>query len=215
LVNRASDEGGLDSEGKLCTTTKETTMTESPLAPDWGHRHGVTHLWNEIVPGLSVGGTSDEDHVGLGRPFVDEERRDRLSGRMYRHFYIDEADITLEQFDAVVTLYAWARPVGWGVEELRWGIMDDREHAVGFDPQTMQETVRWTHRRWSQGKRVLVRCQAGLNRSSLVAALVLVRDGMEPQDAVDKVRRMRTGQALFNKQFYEFIVDTDPEFWRG
>lgn len=183
-------------------------MTESPLAPDWGHRHGVTHLWNEIVPGLYVGGTDDADVTG------DAVLWETRVGRPVRPDWAP-AFITLDEFDAVVTLYAFARPVDWGVEELRWGIMDDREHAVGFDPQTMQETVRWAHKRWKDGKRVLSRCQAGLNRSSLVATLVLVRDGMEPQQAVDTVRRGRCGQALFNKQFYRFVCDTPVEFWRS
>jgi hypothetical protein len=188
--------------------------TTSPLAPDWGKRHGVTHLWNEIVPGLWVGGTSDEDHMGLGRPFIDEPRRDGM-GRLYQHFEIDPADITLDHFDAVVTMYAWARPVDWGVEELRWGIMDDRNNPIGFDMETMRETVRWGHRRWSQGKNVLVRCQAGLNRSSLVAALIMVRDGVEPDEAVQKIRSQRSGQCLFNKPFYKFICETPVEFWRS
>jgi hypothetical protein len=184
------------------------TSTSSPLAPDWGMRHGVTHLWNEIVPGLYVGGTDDADVVGQA---VLWETR---AGRLVRPDFAP-AFITLDEFDAVVTLYAFARPVDWGVEELRWGIMDDRENPIAFDLETMQETVRWAHKRWAAGKRVLSRCQAGLNRSSLVTALVLVRDGYEPQQAVDAVRHGRTGQCLFNTHFYRFVCDTPVEFWRA
>jgi hypothetical protein len=183
-------------------------MTDAPLAPDWGLRHGVTHLWNEILPGLFVGGTDDADV--LGDAVLWETRR----GRPVRPDYADPF-ITKDDFDAVVTLYAFARPVDWFVEELRWGIMDDRENAIGFDPETMRETVAWAHRRWKNGGRVLARCQAGLNRSSLVAALVLVRDGMEPQQAVDVIRHNRSGQCLFNKEFYRFVCDTPVEFWRS
>jgi len=173
------------------------TMSKN-IAPDWGTRYGITELWSQITPGLYVGGTDDADVVGNA---VLWETR---VGRPVRPSHA-EAFITPEDFDAVVTLYAYARPVGWEVEELRWGIYDDRDSDFDPDLVALNETVAWAHRRWKAGKRVLIRCQAGLNRSSLIAALVLVQDGMPPQDAIDKIRRGRSHKALFNKQFVKFI----------
>jgi hypothetical protein len=171
-------------------------------APDWGRDYGIRELWTEIAPGLFVGGTADEDHVGVGR--------DYKGGRFFEIH--EDAEITTEEFDAVVTMYAWARPVDWGVEELRWGIYDSPTRGIDLD--SMADTVAWAHRRWKAGKRVLIRCQAGLNRSSLVAALVLVRDGVEPGEAIAKIRRTRSPRALFNPKFVETILDADPDTWR-
>lgn len=178
-----------------------TTMTEDKnLAPDWGHAYGIKELWTEVAPGLSVGGTDDGDVLGMAVLWETNE------GRPVRPTH-GSAFITLDDFDAVVTMYAFARPVDWHVEELRWGIMDG---PGDIDAETLAETVAWAHRRWKNGKRVLVRCQAGLNRSSLIAALVMIKDGMEPQDAIDKIRRTRARRALFNKDFVRFIQAATP-----
>jgi len=151
-------------------------------------------LWSRIRPGLWMGGTDDEDVTSNALP--NWETR----------------EITPEDFDAVVTMYAWARPVDWGVEELRWGIMDSERENI--DMHSLRETVVWTHRRWKAGKKVLVRCQAGMNRSGLVTALVLVRDGMEPGLAIHTVRSERQADALFNDAFADLIRETPAEFWR-
>jgi protein-tyrosine phosphatase len=37
----------------------------------------------------------------------------------------------------------------------------------------------------------LVHCQAGLNRSGLVTALALIRGGMQPEQAIAKIRQQR------------------------
>ena len=174
-------------------------------APDWGISYGIKELWSEVAPGLFVGGTADEDIVGVPR--------DRLLDRPGLNLV--DAEITTEEFDAVVTMYAWAQPADWGVEELRWGIMDSEYGRI--DVEALRDTVVWAHRRWKAGKRVLIRCQAGLNRSSLVAGLVLVREGMEGQEAVDKIRRTRSYKCLFNRRFEKLVIaasNVDADFWR-
>lgn len=181
---------------------EEVTPRIGNKAPDWGRNYGIRELWTQVAPGLFVGGTHDNDTIDVPRAAA--------RGRGLN--VLEDAEIGPEQFDAVVTMYAWARPVDWGVEELRWGIMDGHQ---ALPLEEMQETVAWAHRRWAAGKRVLIRCQAGLNRSSLIAALVLVRDGMTPPEAIDKIRRTRSPQALFNTAFTRFIIATPVETWRG
>ena len=187
---------------------KDTDTDVKRIAPDWMRRYGATELWSEIMPGLSQGGTRDEDVVGIMA---------RVN-RMQYGTRINDVEtppyITEETFDAVVTLYVCARPVGNGVEEYRWHIFDDPDVPFECETESMQDVVRWAHRRWLGGKNVLIRCQAGLNRSGLVMALVLVREGLEPQDAIDKVRRMRSHRALFNQEFVSYILNTPVETWR-
>lgn len=56
-----------------------------------------------------------------------------------------------------------------------------------------------------EGRRVLSRCQAGLNRSSLVAGLAMVRLGYSGADAVQLIRARRSPWALCNEEFADFL----------
>ena len=68
---------------------------------------------------------------------------------------------------------------------------------------------------WKAGKRVLIRCQAGINRSSLVAALLLIRDGYSARRAIDQLRRTRGGAVLANQHFNDWLLQVDVRRWRG
>jgi ADP-ribosyl-[dinitrogen reductase] hydrolase len=43
------------------------------------------------------------------------------------------------------------------------------------------------------GKRVLVHCRGGIGRAGTIAACLLVEFGMDPDRAIDEVRRVRRG----------------------
>lgn len=167
-------------------------MTTSAPAPDWGRRIGIDALWTEIRPNLWLGGTADDDTVA--------DPRDGI--RKMDYFDIFAGQVTDEHFDAVVTVYAWAQPVDWNVEELRYGFYDGVD---AVDPETLTELANWAYRRWSAGKRVLIRCQAGLNRSSLVMALVLMRDGASATEAITEIRSRRSRHCLNNSHFVDLI----------
>ena len=56
------------------------------------------------------------------------------------------------------------------------------------------------------GKRVLVTCYAGLNRSALVAGLALgMITRMKPDEIVDLIRARRSSEALNNSHFVEYL----------
>ena len=179
----------------------------NPAAPDWSRELGIENLWTQVQEGLWVGGTDDYDTVESAREI---DMHGRGGG--------DSAAITPNEFDSVVTLYAWARPVDWLVEEYRWGIYDGGKNAPSIEQ--VRDVVKWAHGRWKSGNRTLLRCQAGLSRSVFFTALVLVRDGWEPQAAIDHIRRERSQYCFsvngsadgghFNKIFYKIPV----EFWR-
>ena len=58
----------------------------------------------------------------------------------------------------------------------------------------------------------LVHCQAGLNRSSLIAARVLmIHDGFTAADAVKFLRERRSPACLCNRSFEEWILGLDEE----
>ncbi|MCB9412187.1 MAG: dual specificity protein phosphatase family protein [Actinobacteria bacterium] len=139
---------------------------------------------DEIAPGLFMGGTRDDDTIDLPARLRDLGERG--------------------EYDAVVTLYAWAQPVDWEVEELRYGFGDGA--LAGPDIARVVRAAAWAHQRWRSGDRVLIRCQAGLNRSGLVSALVLVIEGWEPDVAIRRIRDRRSPYALFNSDFVRWLV---------
>jgi protein-tyrosine phosphatase len=60
----------------------------------------------------------------------------------------------------------------------------------------------------ASGHRVLSHCGMGLNRSALVAGLILMTQGMTGPQVVAQLRQRRTG-ALFNEVFARYLLDLD------
>ena len=141
-------------------------------------------LWSEVLPGLWQGGTDDNDWIDSGR------RR---------------GQITKFDFDSVYTFFGGANPVDYGVHETRFafydGDMQDFDVEIDLVP-----IVEKAHADWKAGKKVLIRCQAGLNRSGLVMALVLMREGHAPREAIDLIRARRGDIALCNKTFENWLL---------
>jgi hypothetical protein len=147
-------------------------------------------MWHEVVPGLWQGGTPDDEWLDL--PWSDG------------HGVVQDA----RPFDAVVTLFVLAQPFGGGVPELRFGFPD--AHPDHADMDEVVAAAAWAHAQWRSGKRVLVRCQAGWNRSGLVTALVLVLDGWDAADAIARIRETRSPNALCNHDFVAWLLALDP-----
>lgn len=165
-------------------------------APDYSKFLEETELWSEILSNLWQGGTDDLDVIG------DSTHVDLFAEE-------DAAFITPQNFDTVYTLYQYANPVGWFVKEYRYCVYDwNIEH---LDLKELYKMVKHAHAEWKEGKRILIRCQAGLNRSSLVTALVLIREGYTAKDAINLIREKRNPECLFNPQFRKFLLTLDPE----
>jgi protein-tyrosine phosphatase len=161
-------------------------MKNADFSPKGGYGHN-NELWSEILPGLCMGGTSD--HATLG--------------------YQDaKPEITNLHFDTVATLYASALPVDWYVKELRLGFYDHDQ--VDIDQHDLDQLVSSLYSDWQAGKRVLVRCQAGWNRSGLITGLVLMREGFSAEEAIDLIRRMRSPNALCNSTFEQYLKEQEP-----
>lgn len=143
-----------------------------------------THLFNEILPNLYMGGTSDAATID--------------NPQELKHFNGEN------DFDCVITLYAWAAPANWGVEERRFGF-PDAEIIEEYLP-TIIELAKWAHTKWISGKRVNIRCQAGLNRSGLVTALVLMINGLSADQAIDMLREKRSTYALCNGEYEHWLL---------
>jgi protein tyrosine phosphatase len=159
--------------------------------PDYGQAELREPLWSEVIEGLWQGGTADHDiHSQLKKPMI-----------------------TKKDFDTVITMYAYANPVDWFVREIRYGVWDS--NMKDFDAEELFDIVRVAHSDWKKGKKVLIRCQAGWNRSGLITALVLIREGMEAQKAINLIRAKRSPHALCNSTFATWLLAQDPSDWKG
>ena len=143
------------------------------------------NLYSEILPNLFISGTLDEDVVQRGK-----------------------STYALTQpaaFDSVVCMYGHANPIGYYVREQRYGIAD-AELNEESKPE-IRQLADWLHSEWKLGKRVAAKCQAGWNRSGLIAALVLLKEGYSAEDAISFIRSKRSPHALSNPHFVKFIYE--------
>lgn len=106
------------------------------------------------------------------------------------------------RWDAVVDLDGGKPPLGDVEVYVRWPIPDGPppEHAVLVALADLVADLR------GAGKQVLVHCAHGRNRSGLLVAAVLVRDGMGAGEAIELVRRRRPG-ALNNERFVQHLME--------
>lgn len=147
-------------------------------------------LWSEILPNLWQGGT-------------DWGTRDK--------------PITLSNFDSVYTFQRTSAAAYSYVKETRFGFSDGDMSDLN-PKEDLYELARSAHRDWKRGMRVLIRCAAGWNRSGIVMALVLIRDGYSVEDAIDLIREKRCPEALCNSTFTRWLreeVGENLEFWRN
>lgn len=145
-----------------------------------------TDVWTEILPRLWQGGTDDHDTLGHAS---------------------DEPVITREHFDTVVTLHAWSNPVDWHVREIRQAFHDGGLEELDVDD--LWFLARQVYAEWRLGRRVLVRCLSGLNRSGLVVGMVLLLAGYSNAEAVALMRAKRHEHVLCNPDFEAWLLEAD------
>lgn len=118
------------------------------------------------------------------------------------------------QFALVVSLYKEFGHFGpaSGIEHIYRGIPDGELTAEQLAKVTA--LVPRIVDALADGHKVLVRCQAGYNRSGLVVALVLLAKGYSADDAIALIREKRSEYALYNENFVEYIHAAAAEVTR-
>lgn len=107
-------------------------------------------------------------------------------------------------FKHIVSLYPWERYTPGGP-------LDSFVEVRLYDGPTVPDVsqlyalAQWINLCKSHG-RTLVHCQAGLNRSGLLAGLSLVLDGVEARDAIAHMREKRSPAVLCNKAFEQWLL---------
>lgn len=138
--------------------------------------------WDEITPGLWMGGHYWTDPAGELRPVV-----------------------VGAEFDLVISLFT--RP-GHGPDPRVEHLVGDLPDAplTGAQLRTVLRLAAAARAALDSGRRILVRCHSGYNRSGLVVAQCLVDGGLAPAAAIGLVRRGRSPWALHNVTFTDYLA---------
>ncbi|MFD9562219.1 protein phosphatase [Streptomyces sp. NPDC059994] len=138
--------------------------------------------WNKITPRLWMGGHHWADALGQCH-----------------------AAVVCTEFGLVISLFA--RPdhgPGPGVEHLVAEIPDGPLTAEQI--QTVQQLAHAAAHAVRHERTVLVRCNAGYNRSGLVVAQTLIELGRPATAAIQLIRERRSSWALNNRTFEEYLT---------
>jgi protein-tyrosine phosphatase len=97
---------------------------------------------------------------------------------------------------------------------ITWRHSPIRDRSVPSLPQA-RALVADLRARLGAGERVVLHCIAGLGRSGLVAAMVLVAGGLEADDAIAAVRAARDPRAVETREQAEFVARYAREIAAG
>jgi protein-tyrosine phosphatase len=88
---------------------------------------------------------------------------------------------------------------------MRYAFYDDDSSL--FDENALMRAAKFAHQSWKSGKKVLVRCQAGINRSGLVMGIVLMLEGYTADEAINMMREKRSSAVLINRSFEKYLKE--------
>jgi protein-tyrosine phosphatase len=108
-----------------------------------------------------------------------------------------------DDFRHVVSLYMWERYALGPDTRLHEYEMYD---ATEMPDETFLTGIADDVNRYLIEGKTLVHCQAGVNRSNLVAALALIRGGRSPAAAVALLRCKRSPVVLCNQAFASWLL---------
>jgi hypothetical protein len=160
------------------------------------------------MPDLFVGETPDEeDHSASFHDFLLAQPDLAKAGDgLVAGFVAAQPESTIytkELCDIRLDLYGLSSLSPEDVEHIRAPMADGTisRHTA----EVLVELTAHLYEDWLGGHRVAVNCQAGLNRSSLSAALILMHHGYTADEAIDLIRTERSDLCLVNKHFVDFL----------
>lgn len=112
-----------------------------------------------------------------------------------------------DDWQTVVSLYKWERyTIGPDTERVEVTMYDAGEVP---DVDQLHELADIVSAALDRGGKVLVHCQAGLNRSNLVTALALIKRGRTATEALALLREKRSPVVLCNEAFEGWLLSLD------
>lgn len=99
-----------------------------------------------------------------------------------------------------------------------------RDRRVPTDEKAFQALVNQLYHSLYEGENLAIHCYAGIGRTGVLAACLMIKDGMTPQDAVDLLSEVRGHNMPQTQEQYDFLMDYQPDaeakaprppgFWR-
>ena len=155
------------------------------LADDFS-RHRIKGEVHQAPPGVS--------------PFIDVPLVTHVDGNLYQGGCLDGVQLP-DGFEFVISLYPWEKyRLPEGCQRWEYKMYD----SLAQSTEQVDEIADWAVECCSAGP-TLVHCQAGLNRSGLVAARALTLMGHSGVEAIALLRQ-RSPLVLCNKTFENWIA---------
>lgn len=146
-----------------------------------------------------VDGWTNHGNHRIDCPYITEVGPNFWQGGCDRH-------LVLPTFiTSVLSLYPWERYRFDHEVNLREVRQLD---STDDDPFEVLELAEWVRSERERGP-VLVHCQAGLNRSGRVAAVVLMLDGLTADEAITTLRDKRSPAVLCNPAFDRWLRELE------
>jgi protein-tyrosine phosphatase len=145
--------------------------------------------------------------VGFGNVYFDVPFISPIAKNLWQGG-CEEGMILPSYIKHLVSLYPWER---YSVKhelssKLEVRMLDNTNQAF----EQVEAIARWINT-CREDAPTLVHCQAGLNRSSLVAARALILEGMTAKEAIALLREKRSPAVLCNPSFEKYLLDLDPD----
>eukprot|EP01121_Diplochlamys_sp_Union-15-3_P001109 TRINITY_DN1096_c0_g1_i1.p1 TRINITY_DN1096_c0_g1~~TRINITY_DN1096_c0_g1_i1.p1 ORF type:complete len:155 (-),score=29.81 TRINITY_DN1096_c0_g1_i1:97-561(-) len=86
-----------------------------------------------------------------------------------------------------------------GIKVIEWVFNDGQSPP----DELIEEWLKFVQSKGKDGT-IGVHCQAGLGRAPMLVAIVMIESGMEPLDAIEKIRKKR--RSAFNKTQVDFLM---------
>lgn len=151
--------------------------------------------YHEILPNLYLGGHVWRDDSGRIRDGRSSSISNDPSWDYVVSAYIEGySEKTLPQCDMRLVLF----------DDTEEGLDEDTWRRVG---SAVDEAVA----RYKQNQKILVRCQAGYNRSGMLMCLILMRLGYTADEAIELARECRGKDVLINKSFERYVREREGE----
>lgn len=123
---------------------------------------------------------------------------------------IEGSRLCKNDFNILVLMAEEIQPEAWkfpGIHVIRLPMRDEPTLLTPQQIGLVRGVSRELARHLTFGRKVLVTCRAGLNRSGLMVAATLLRaSAMSPVEAIQTIRRHRSAKALSNPAFVHAIV---------
>ncbi|PID49108.1 MAG: hypothetical protein CR991_08460 [Proteobacteria bacterium] len=94
-----------------------------------------------------------------------------------------------------------------GLEFMQYPIRDRRAPT---DQRSFKKIVTQLYSELRSGKNIAIHCYAGIGRTGVLSACLLIKDGMTPQEAVELLSQKRGCDMPQTQEQYDFLIDYEP-----